>query len=97
MNVHKNERCTPRGRSLAVQRVAAGEARAVVARGFGVTPCTGKKWEALAQAAGSAAPEVLADRSSRPRRLARRLLRHQRRPLLRSRHKRWSSLRIAQH
>ena len=32
MNVHKNARCTPRGRSLAVQRVTAGEPRAVVAR-----------------------------------------------------------------
>jgi len=42
-------------------------------------------------------PEVLADRSSRPRRLARQLPRHQRRQILRSRHKRWSSLRIAQH
>lgn len=97
MNVHKNARCTPRGRSLAVQRVAAGEPRAAVARGCGITPRTLKKWEARAQAAGSAAPEELQDRSSRPRRLARQLPRHQRRQILRSRHKRWSSLRIAQH
>ncbi|MFN8668288.1 MAG: IS481 family transposase [Gemmatimonadaceae bacterium] len=97
MNVHKNARCTPRGRSLAVARVAAGEPRAVVARGCGITPRTLKKWEDRAHAAGVVSPEVLADRSSRPRRLARQLPRHQRRQILRSRHKRWSSLRIAQH
>lgn len=97
MNVHKNARCTPRGRSLAVQRVAAGEPRAVVARGCGISPRTLQKWEARARAAGSAAPDALQDRSSRPRRLARQLPRHQRRQILRSRRKRWSSLRIAQH
>ena len=97
MNVHKNARCTPRGRSLAVQRVTAGEPRAVVARGCGISPRTLQKWEARARAVGSAAPDALQDRSSRPRRLARQLPRHQRRQILRSRRKRWSSLRIAQH
>ncbi|MBK6489832.1 MAG: helix-turn-helix domain-containing protein [Gemmatimonadetes bacterium] len=87
----------PWGGSLAVQRVAAGEPRAAVARGCGVTPRTVTKWEGRAHAAGSAAPAALQDRSSRPHRLARQLPRHQRRQILRSRRKRWISVRIAQH
>jgi transposase InsO family protein len=97
MNVHKNARCTPRGRSLAVQRVQHGERPAHVARGAGISRQTLRKWTRRAEAAGDGRPEALADRSSRPRRLARQLPRHQRRQILRSRRKRWSSLRIAQH
>lgn len=98
MNVHKNARCTPRGRSLAVQRVAAGEARGRIARGCGMSRQTLRKWARRAEAAGDDSPAALTDRSSRPHRLARQLPRHQRRQILRCRRdKRWSSLRIAQH
>lgn len=97
MNVHKNARCTPRGRSLAVQRVSDGERPGHVARGAGMSRRTLRKWIRRAAAAGDAGPAALADRSSRPKRLVRQLPRHRRRQILRSRGKRWSSLRIAQH
>jgi transposase InsO family protein len=73
MNVHKNARCTPRGRSLAVQRVAAGERRGHIAHGCGMSRQTLRKWIRRAEAAGDLSPAALADRSSRPRRLARQL------------------------
>jgi len=97
VNVHKKARCTPRGRSLAVQRVAAGESPGRVAHGVGMSRQTPRKWTRRAEAAGDDRPAALVDRSSRPKRLARQLPRHQRRQILRSRRKRWSSLRIAQH
>ena len=94
MNVHQNARLTPRGRSLAVGRVERGERAVDVARGCGVSVRTIWKWVQRCREAGARATT---DRSSRPRRLARQLLRHRRRQILRARGKRWSSLRIAQH
>lgn len=70
-----------------------------IARGVGVSVRTVWKWVRRLRedaAAGASA----ADRSSRPRRIARQLPRHQRRQrrqILRARRKRWSSVRIAQH
>ncbi len=97
MNVHKNARLTPRGRSLAVQRVIEGESAVVVARGCGVSARTIWKWVRRCREAGDGSPRSTADRSSRPRRIARQLPRYRRRQILRARRKRWSSLRIAQH
>jgi transposase InsO family protein len=94
VNVHKNARLTPQGRSLAVQRVLAGERAPAVAQGCGVSVRTIWKWVARCRTVGDCATQ---DRSSRPHRLRRQLPRHQRRQVVRARHKRWSSLRIAQH
>ena len=62
MDIHKNARTTPQSRALIAQRVAAGERRAVVARGIGVCDRTVTKWVARA-AEGALALE---DRSCRP-------------------------------
>jgi transposase InsO family protein len=64
-----------------------------VAVGAGVSVRTIWKWVRRFREAGA----TLQDRSSRPARIARQLPRHQRRQILRSRRKRWSSLRIANH
>ena len=93
MNIHKNARLTPGGRLRVVQRIAAGEKATTVAAGVGVSVRTVWKWVRRFRDAGG----VLEDRSSRPARLARQLPRYQRRQILRSRRKRWSSLRIANH
>lgn len=97
MNVHKHARLTPRGRALAVQRVLAGERAPVVAHGCGVSVRTVWKWVHRCRELGEVTARSTTDRSSRPRRIARQLPRHQRRQILRARRKRWSSLRIAQH
>jgi transposase InsO family protein len=94
VNTHKNARLTPAGRYAVVMRVLAGAPVATVARGGGVSARTVWKWLARYRAAGVAG---LADRSSRPHRLARRRPRYQHRQLLHRRQQRWSSLRIAQH
>jgi transposase len=96
VNIHKNARLTPVGRLLTVDRVRQGEAAALVARSVGVSSRTLWKWIRRVQATGTRLGST-GDRSSRPRRLARQLPRYQRRQILRARHKRWSSLRIAQH
>lgn len=100
MNIHKNARLTPGGRLRVVQRVHAGEPAAVVARAVGVSVRTVWKWVrrlgALPTPGMPTDPARAADRSSRPRRLARQLPRYRRRQILRARHQRWSSLRIAQ-
>jgi transposase InsO family protein len=64
-----------------------------VAAGAGVSVRTIWKWVRRVRETGG----VVEDRSSRPARIARQLPRHQRRQILRSRRKRWSSLRIANH
>jgi len=61
---------------------------------MGVSLRTVHKWVGRFRADGRAG---LGDRSSRPQRIARQLPRRQRRQILRARHKRWSSLRIANH
>jgi len=94
VNTHKNARLTPTGRQAVVARALAGIPVAEVARGACVSARTIWKWLARFRAEGAAG---LVDRSSRPRRLARRRPRHQHRQILRRRRQRWSSLRIAQH
>ena len=76
-----------------VERVLAGEAATSVATGAGVSVRTIWKWVRRFRVEGA----TLQDRSSRPARIARQLPRYQRRQILRSRRKRWSSLRIANH
>jgi len=97
VNVHKNARLTPQGRSLAVQRVLGGERAVHVAVGCGVSVRTIWKWVRRCREADAVTPQATTDRSSRPRRIARQLPRSRRRQVLRARHKRWSSLRIAQY
>ncbi len=94
MNVHKNAKVTPLGRALFVRRVVEGrESPSQVARQVGLAARTVHKWVARWRAQGEAG---LADRSSRPRRSPRRLARSLRRQIERLRHRRWSSLRIAE-
>ena len=62
MDIHKNARTTPQSRALIAQRVAAGERRTTVARGFGVCERTVAKWIARAREGELA----LEDRSCRP-------------------------------
>ena len=95
MNTHKNARLTPAGRLAIVRRATNGVPVAEVARGACVSARTVWKWLARFRAEG---PAGLVDRSSRPRRLARRRPRHQHRQIRRARERRrWSSLRIARH
>jgi len=91
VNVHKNAKMTPAGRVQAVRRVLQGDPVPVVARGVGVSARRLYAWMARWQAGD----QVLADRSSRPRRMPRRLARAQRRQIGRLRHQRRSSLHIA--
>jgi transposase-like protein len=63
MNIHKNARLTPYRRGELVQRLTAGETGAAVARAFGVSVRTVRKWWARYRDEGLAG---LADRSSRP-------------------------------
>lgn len=97
VNVHKNARLTPQGRSLAVQRVLGGERAVHVASGCGVSVRTIWKWVRRCREADAVTPAAAADRSSRPQRIARQTPRYRRRQVLRARYKRWSSLRIAQY
>ncbi|MDE3217473.1 MAG: IS481 family transposase [Gemmatimonadota bacterium] len=94
MNIHKNARLTPAMRQAVVRRIQAGESAPAVAATVGVSPRTIWKWVARARTEGLAG---LGDRSSRPRRSPRQLPRYRRRQILRARHRRWSSLRIAHH
>ncbi len=68
MNIHKNARLTPHGRTLIVRQVAGGQTPEAAARAAGVCPRTVRKWVARCQAEGV---EGLSDRSSRPHRLYR--------------------------
>lgn len=93
MNIHKNARLTVGGRRAVVAAVLAGQAAAAVARGASCSVRTVWKWVARFRAEGEAG---LVDRSSRPHRLGTRLPRHRHRQILRGRHRRWSTTRIAQ-
>lgn len=93
MNIHKNARLTPAGRWAVVSAVLAGTEASTVARGARCSVRTVWKWLARYRAGGRAA---LADRSSRPHRLGTRLPRYRHRQILRARHRRWSTTRIAQ-
>jgi len=91
VNVHNNAKMTPAGRVLAVRRVLQGDPVRGVARGSGVSARRLYEWVRRWQAGD----RVLADRSSRPQRMPRRLARAQRRQIGRLRRQRHSSLRIA--
>lgn len=93
MNIHKNARLTVGGRRAAVAAVLAGQAAAEVARGCCCSVRTVWKWVARFRAEGESG---LVDRSSRPHRLGTRLPRYRHRQILRGRHRRWSTTRIAQ-
>ncbi len=66
MEQHPNARLTPRGRETLVSRVESGLGVAEAARQMGVSRQTASKWLRRSRSG-----EGLADRSSRPRRLAR--------------------------
>lgn len=66
MKQHPNARLTPRGRETLVSRVASGVSVAAVARQMGVSRQTAHKWLRRSRLG-----EPLAERPSRPRRLAR--------------------------
>ena len=44
MDVHQSARTTPYSRALIARQITGGEAVALVARGFGVTDRTARKW-----------------------------------------------------
>lgn len=95
MNTHKNARLTYSRRvELVRQREAVRSSEVQLAREFGVSRRTVRKWWHRFQKEGL---DGLHDRSSRPRRSPRRLPRHRRRQIERRRRQRWSSLRIAQY
>lgn len=94
MNVHDNARLTPTGRALLVRRVVEeGWAVATAAEAALCSARTGWKWLRRWRHEGAAG---LQDRSSRPRRMPRRLARARRRQILRLRRQRQSSLAIAE-
>lgn len=66
MSQHPNAKLTPKGRETLVSRIGSGLGVAEAARQMGVSRQTASKWLARARRG-----EGLADRSSRPRRLAR--------------------------
>jgi transposase InsO family protein len=95
VNTHKNARLTYSRRVELVQRRGAvRSSEEQLAREFGVSRRTVRKWWHRYQVEGW---EGLRDRSSRPARSPNRLRRHQLRQIERRRHQRWSSLRIAQY
>jgi len=92
VNVHKNAKLTPAGRAQMVERVRAGESVQAVAEATGVSAPTVYKWFKRWKSEREAG---LADRSSRPHRMPRRLPRHRRRQIERLRRQGWSTPRIA--
>jgi transposase InsO family protein len=93
VNTHKNARLTFARRVELVRRAARpGSNQSHLARRFGVSRQTVRKWRARYALLGLAG---LVDRSSRPHRSPRRLGRVRRRQVERRRRRRWSSLRIA--
>ena len=95
MNTHKNARLTYLRRvELIKRREAVRSSEVQLAREFGVSRRTVRKWWQRFQEAGW---DGLRDRSSRPSRSPRSLPRYRRRQIERRRRQRWSSLRIAQY
>lgn len=92
MNVHKNAKLTPAGRALLVERMMRGERQAAVARAFGVSDRTARKWRQRWRAEGVGG---LLDRSSRPRRCPHQLARRVVRRIERLRRQRWTGPAIA--
>jgi transposase InsO family protein len=95
VNIHKNARVTfARRVELVHDALRPGANQSAVARTYGVSRQTVRKWCARFREAGLAA---LHDRSSRPHHCRRQLPRYRQRQIARRRHHRWSSPRIAQH
>lgn len=95
MNTHKNARLTfARRVELARRAVVEDSKHSALAREFGVSRQTVRKWHHRYVAEGV---DGLRDRSSRPHRSPGQLPRYQRRQIERRRQRRWSSLRIAQY
>lgn len=94
MNMHKNARLTPAGRALLVQRVLF-EKQPVreVGPAMGVSPRTAYKWLRRFEREGHAG---LRDRTSRPKRIPRRLDPKLVRRIERLRRRRYTGLRIAE-
>jgi transposase InsO family protein len=91
VNVHKNAKLTPAGRVRLVERLLSGESRRSVAQQTQQSERTvGKWWDRW-----MAGDRELADHSSRPRRMPRRLKRVVRRQIGKLRRQRRSSLSIA--
>jgi transposase InsO family protein len=95
VNTHKNARLTYSRRvELVKRREAVRSSEVQLAREFGVSRRTVRKWWHRYMTEGWAG---LSDRSSRPSRSPRALPRYRRRQIERRRRQRWSSLRIAQY
>lgn len=95
MNTHKNARLTfARRRELALRAQLPGANESQLAREFGVSRPTVRKWRRRFETEGE---RGLRDRSSRPRRSPNQRPRHHRRQIERRRRRRWSSVRIAQY
>jgi transposase InsO family protein len=93
VNRHKLARLTPLGRARMVQRLERGQSVARVARELDLSTTTVRRWWRRYQTEGAAGLE---DRSSRPHRSPRALPRYRRRQIMRLRHRRQSSLQIAE-
>lgn len=95
MNTHKNARLTfVRRRELALRTQQPGANESRLAREFGVSRPTVRKWRQRYETEGE---RGLGDRSSRPHRSPGQRPRHHRRQIERRRRRRWSSVRIAQY
>lgn len=95
MNTHKNARLTfARRRELARRTLQPGANESQLAREFGVSRPTVRKWRRRFAEEGE---RGLRDRSSRPHRMPGQRPRHHRRQIERRRRRRWSSVRIAQY
>ena len=93
MNVHKNAKLTPRGRTEIVRRVIdQGQTPKAVATAFGVCERTVRKWVRRFRAEGA---EGLRDRSSRPHKLRRPTPDPVVRRIVALRRRRWSGAQIA--
>ena len=92
MDVHKNARTTPYSRALIANRIRAGVPAAVVARAFGVSDRTARKWARRAHDGVWA----LGDRSCRPARSPRALSAALVVEIERLRRRRWTGAAIAE-
>ena len=93
MDIHQNARLTPRSREVVVQRVVVeGLGIRSVARAFGVSETTVRKWVSRFQTEGA---EGLLDRSSRPHCSPRRTRAEIEAEVERLRRLRWTCDRIA--
>jgi len=93
VDIHQNARLTPHSREIVVQRVVIeGQAVRAVARAFGVSEKTVRKWVSRFRAEGELG---LRDRSSRPHRSPRRTEQQLEAEIERLRRLRWTCDRIA--